>query len=74
MAWLYVVIAGAAIVRWGLWYLRDAIEWIETPRRDYVSQAMLVRLRLQGDHGARSTVHIPVLRLSEEAVSGPRGA
>ena len=71
MAWLFVIV-GAAIVRWGLWYLRDAIEWIETPRRDYVSQAMLVRLR--GDHGARSTVHVPVLRLSEEAVSGPRGA
>lgn len=74
MTWLYLLVAGAAVARWSLWYLRNVIEWMEAPRRDYVSAAMLVRLRVQRDHQTRATPRMPVLRLSEEAAGGSRGA
>lgn len=73
MTWLYVLVAGAAVVRWSLWYLRNVIEWMEAPRRDHVSAAMLVRLR-QRDQQTRSMSRTPVLHLSGEAVGGSRGA
>ena len=72
MTWLYVVVAGAAMARWGLWYLRDVIEWIEEPRRDQVSPAMLARLRLQKDRGTHPVARM--LALPGEAAGGPRGA
>ena len=74
MTWLYVVTAGAVAVRWGLWYLRDVIEWIEAPRRDYAPPSMLARLRLQDNRGACRMDPMPVLHLPGETVSGPRGA
>ena len=74
MTWLYVLVAGAAVARWGLWYLRNAIDWMEAPRRDYLSAAMLVRLRRKRDREMRSRARMPVLHLSGEAVSGPRSA
>ena len=74
MTWLYLLVAGAAVARWGLWYLRNVIEWMEAPRRDFVSAAMLVRLRGQHGQEMRAATRIPVLRLSEEAASGPHGA
>ena len=73
MTWLYVLVAGAAVVRWSLWYLRNVIEWMEAPRRDHVSAAMLVRLR-QRDQQMRSMSRTPVLDLPGEAVGGSRGA
>lgn len=74
MTWLYVVVAAAAVARWGLWYLRDAIEWIEAPRRDHVSPAMLARLRLQQDGGMYPVVRMQMLALPGEAAGGPRSA
>jgi len=74
MTWLYLLVAGAAVARWSLWYLRNVVEWMEAPRRDYVSAAMLLRLRVQRDQEMRSPTRMPVLQLSEEAVGGPRGA
>ncbi len=73
MTWLYVVVAGAVVVRWGLWYLRDVIEWMDAPRSDYVSSAMLARLRLRREPG-RAAARIPVLYLSEGVFGGHRGA
>ena len=74
MTWLYVVGAGALVVRWSLWYLRDVLEWLAAPRRDYLSPAMLARLQLQRDRATRRMVPTPVLHLPEEAAGGPRGA
>lgn len=73
MTWLYVLVAGAAVARWSLWYLRNVIEWMEAPRRDHLSAAMLVRLR-QRDQQMRSTARTPVLHLPEEVAGGSRGA
>ncbi len=74
MTWLYVVVAGAAVARWSLWHLRDVIEWLEAPRRDRVSAAMRVRLRLQHDRQMPSMARMPVLHLPEEVAGGSRGA
>lgn len=74
MTWLYVVVAGAALARWGLWYFRDVVEWFEAPRRDYVSPAMVARLRLHRDRGAYPVPHAPLLSLRGEAAGGSRGA
>ena len=74
MTWLYIVVACAAVVRWSLWYLRDVIEWAESPRRDYVSAPMRVRLRLQRDRATRSLARMPVVHLPGEVAGGPRGA
>ena len=74
MTWLYVLVAGAAVARWGLWYLRNVIDWLEAPRRDYLPAPMLVRLRLKRDREMRSRARVPVLHLPGEAVGGPRGA
>jgi hypothetical protein len=74
MTWLYLVIAGAAVARWGLWYLRDVVEWVEEPRCDHVSPAMLARLRLQHDRGTYPVSRMPALSLSGEVAGGPRGA
>ena len=74
MTWLYVVVAGAAVARWGLWYLRDVIEWIEEPRRDQVSPAMLARLRLQQDGGMYPVARMQMLALPGEAAGGARSA
>lgn len=72
MTWLYVVATGALVARWGLWYLRDVVEWIETPRRDHVSAAMLARLRLQGGQATYPVDRMP--RLSQETAGAPHGA
>ena len=74
MTWLYVAMAGAVVVRWGLWHLRGVIERIETPRRDGVSSAMCARLRRRGSHGVYPVDSAPVLHLPGETASGPRGA
>ena len=74
MTWLYVVMAGAVAARWGLWYLRDVIEWLETPSRDRVSPAMLARLRLRAGLGTLPADDVPVLELTEETAGGPRSA
>ena len=74
MTWLYVVVAGAAVARWSLWHLRDVIDWLEAPRRDYVSAAMRVRLRLQRDRQTPSMARMPALHLPEEVAGGSRGA
>ena len=74
MTWLYVVVAGAAVARWGLWYLRDVVEWIEEPRRDYVPAPMLARLRFQHDRRTYSVPRMPLLSLPGEAAGGPHGA
>lgn len=73
MTWLYVAMAGAVVARWGLWYLRDAIEWLETSHREQVSPAMLARLRQQAN-GSFPVPRLPVPHLSGGTVSGPRGA
>lgn len=72
MTWLYVVATGALVARWGLWYLRDVVEWIETPRRDHVSAAMLARLRPRGGRATYPVDRMP--RLSQETASAPHGA
>ena len=74
MTWLYVVVAGAAVARWSLWRLRDVIEWLEAPRREYVSAAMRVRLRLQRGGQTPSAARMSVLHLPEEVAGGSRGA
>ena len=74
MTWLYVVVAGAAVARWSLWHLRDVIEWLEAPRRDHVSAATRVRLRLQRGGQTPSAARMPVLHLPEEVAGGSRGA
>lgn len=74
MTWLYVVVAGAAVARWSLWYLRDVVEWFEEPRRDYVPPAMATRLRFHRDRRACPVSRMPVLTLPGEAAGGPRNA
>lgn len=74
MTWLYIGFAGAAVLRWSLWYLRDVVEWFEAPRRDCVSPAMLARLRLRGGLRMRAGVRQPVLHLSGDVLGGLRGA
>ena len=74
MTWLYVVVAGAAVARWGLWHLRDIVEWFEEPRRDYVPPGMAARLRFHRDRGAHPVSRMPLLTLSGEAAGGPRNA
>ncbi len=74
MTWLYIVVACAAVARWSLWYLRDVIEWVDAPRRDYVAAPMRVRLRLERDRATRSLARMPVAHLPGEATGGPRGA
>ncbi len=74
MTWLYVVVAGAAVARWGLWRLRDVIEWLQGSRRDHAPPTLLARLRLKGGPGTHPVARMPVLRLSREVSGGPRGA
>lgn len=74
MTWLYVVVAGAAVARWGLWYLRDVVEWFEEPRRDYVPPAMAARLRFHRDRTVCSVPRMPMLTLPGEVAGGPRNA
>ena len=74
MTWLYVVMASAVVARWSLWYLRDVIDWIETPSRERVSPALLARLRLRAGHGTLPADHVPVLELTGETAGGPRSA
>ncbi|MCY4635019.1 MAG: hypothetical protein OXG04_11055 [Acidobacteria bacterium] len=72
MTWLYVVVAGAAVARWGLWYLRDVVEWFEEPRRDCVPPAMAARLRFHRDRGPCPMSRMPMLTFPGEAAGGPR--
>lgn len=74
MTWLYVVVASAALARWGLWHFRDVVEWFEEPRRDYVSPATVARLRLYRDRGTYPVPHASMLSLRGEAGGGSRGA
>jgi hypothetical protein len=66
MTWLYAVAAGAVTLRWGLWHLRDIVEWIERPRRDRISPAMLARLRPQGNCVPDFGDPGPIMRLLQE--------
>ena len=74
MTRLYVVVAGAAVARWGLWHLRTVVEWFEKPRRDCLPPGMTARLRFHRDRGAYPVSRMTLLTLSGEAAGGPRSA